>query len=253
MRDSNLFCIMALVLALVGGCAEANSRIGIFGADSRENFSHSDFAQADLANIGLLKTTYLLPGRRIESTCTAFLVTPRLVLTAAHCVLSPEIRRLPDRIEFWLRYNGQPIPQQQIFIGGTPLVTPEWQTKFDLGYDYAAIPLTLKSFEDGLPLASATRSDIAAAIKQETPLRIVGYPGSRRGQLYFDVSDDYKNDGRFLRHHADIEKGQSGGPVLLGSTVIGVHSFMTDAYNASVLWDDTAMQRIAGWMQQYSR
>ena len=66
-----------------------------------------------------------------------------------------------------------------------------------------------------MPLASASRSDVAAAIKTEKPLRIVGYPGSRRGKLYFDVSDDYKNDGRFLVHHADIEQGQSGGPVLL--------------------------------------
>jgi V8-like Glu-specific endopeptidase len=246
-------CAAGCVLAslAVSLPAAANQQLGIFGADTRENFSHSDFAQTDLANVGFLKVTYDLPNQRIEATCSAFLITPRLALTAAHCVWSPELRRAPDRIEFWLRYNGQPLPPQQIFTGGAPLVTPEWQSTFDLGYDYAAVPLSNKSYEDGLPVASASRNDVATAIANEQPLRIVGYPGSKGGRLYFDVSDDYKSQGRFLVHHADIERGQSGGPVLLGGTVIGVHSFMTEEFNASVLFDDAALQRIDGWKDRF--
>jgi V8-like Glu-specific endopeptidase len=244
---------LLLLISVITGApaAMAADRMGIFGADTREHFSHSDFAQGDLANVGYLKVSYTLRGQRVESTCSAFLVTPRLVLTAAHCVWNPDIRRQPDAISFWLRYNGQPLPSQQIFTGEQPLIPEAWKRSFDLNHDYAAIPLTRKSYEDGLAVASVNRTDIASALNDEATLRIVGYPGSKRGQLYFDVSGDYTRQGNFLVHHADIEQGQSGGPVLLGSTVIGVHSFMTQDFNASVLWDDNAMATITDWMQRY--
>jgi len=162
------------------------------------------FAQTEPA-IGRLN----LAGYNRTEMCTATLVAPDLVVTAAHCVTSPQdgvLKRLSDMV-FVAGWDGaghsgaatirEVHVHPRAFDAG----------RFDLRHDLAVVELADPLESPPLALGSAALPG---------PLTLMGYQRSRPHRLSV-TPYCYGEAARGLwRIGCRVERGQSGGPVVYG-------------------------------------
>ena len=98
-RSRRLQALVAVLLALAGGPAAAQSVLNEYGIDPR---TRVDIARAPWRSVGKLQT--VVGGLR--ATCTGALVGPRTVLTAAHCLFNGPKRFLPTSMHFLIGYES---------------------------------------------------------------------------------------------------------------------------------------------------
>jgi protease YdgD len=229
-------------------------KMGILGSiDNREASSYGDIDSASLQNIGQLQMKQ--PGK--NGVCSGALVAPDIVITAGHCINHPGNQPFTaEQMEFWLQYNGGGNqPEHKIFKVRQVLVYPKWLENATSRNDLGVVVLDRKAPVDGAPLATLDElQDAVNAAKAKPLLLVAGYPGSKGGRLYFAHSSEYGlTDGRVILHTADMEKGQSGGPVFWGNKVVGIHSFISTERNGSLGFDNEMKAQIRSWITAYSR
>jgi hypothetical protein len=197
--------------------------------------------------VGILVT--LIDGQRTP-VCSGFLVSPTVFVTAGHCV-DDLGGSLPAYVSF-----DQAFGPSSALIHGTAVPNPNFASK---GHDIAAVVLDTPVTGRGraiLPgqgrLESAPRS---------APLTLVGYGAggfthgggkpSPQFHLVRSMADarlvklERGKNALYLRMSNGICFGDSGGPVLLGSSdlVVGINSFVKNAKcagNAFAFRMDTA-------------
>jgi hypothetical protein len=197
--------------------------------------------------VGILVT--LIDGQRTP-VCSGFLVSPTVFVTAGHCV-DDLGGSLPAYVSF-----DQAFGPSSALIHGTAVPNPNFASK---GHDIAAVVLDTPVTGRGraiLPgqgrLESAPRS---------APLTLVGYgadgftPGGGKPSPQFHlvrsmadarlVKLERGKNALYLRMSNGICFGDSGGPVLLGSSdlVVGINAFVKNAKcagNAFAFRMDTA-------------
>lgn len=184
---------------------EGNEKRDIIGADNR---FHRYYTQgyAPYSAIGYLSS----PGGR----CTAYLVGPRHLVTAAHCLHpSGNTRGIysASRITFYLRRNC--VTTGSLYRVSQVLVYSEYKNNGDNDYDIACLLLT-----------STVSSWMGFAYRDPMPTvsgEICGYPHDQGECFYCARCSDVERAGWWifrsntrLEYTCDTEGGMSGSPVI---------------------------------------
>jgi protease YdgD len=173
-----------------------------------------DVREAPWRSIGKLQAV----AGSLRETCTAALVTPRVVLTAAHCLFNIRMRRwfLPTSLHFLMAMEGWRFTDAVLAEGMTigSGYDPD-NVAATRGADWALVTLAAPIGEPDrlLPLAPA-------APPPGTEVMVGGYAQDNPNVLTADVDcriTDYLADGqgrRLLHHDCAATHGVSGAPLL---------------------------------------
>lgn len=143
---------------------------------------------------------------------TAWLVSPRLMLTAGHCVFLQDEGGWASRIEVIPGRNGADRP-----FGSCSATsfrsTRAWTERAAREYDYGAImlPETCRYGDQLGWFGYQTRSD---GDLQDTTVNLSGYPGDKPpGTQWFHANNVSQVEDRVVTYQIDTAGGQSGSPV----------------------------------------
>jgi hypothetical protein len=222
---------------------------------------------------------YVGYARNLTSSCTATAVSPRLVVTAAHCFTFPTDTAW---VNFDDNYRSNPFPSSS-FHRGTWSADPQFCMACDHGlvgfdtHDLAVIvldePLALPSYgalpAAGLRLGKGSAiTSVGYGIQELLPApggKVRFRDGNRMRAESVVVSDRHSVADEFLKLSANPSGdgggtcfGDSGGPNLLAGTnvVASVNSYVTNGNCAGVTYSyrlDTASARafLAPWLVLY--
>jgi secreted trypsin-like serine protease len=195
-------------------------------------------------------------GPQGDALCSGTVVSPHVVMTAAHC-LSPDVIGPVDHVDIFLGddpFDAQQMNDPTLFITAASYTYDTQFSKTTATHDIAVIvsPTPLAPPPIALNLEALGTNDI------DKPVHAVGFgeangsdpnsAGPRRSAdtVIFGVDDEH------IRLVSVICEGDSGGPtyqVRNGKTVvIGVHSFTTTP-NCSADGDDTRVDRYAAFVE----
>jgi len=228
-----LILLLALAAALAGaGAADAQIKggtpqFGVIGADDRRVLPED---KRDLRAIGRL-------NRASGGFCSAVLIAPREILTAAHCLWDSRHRRwlAPDMLHFLPGFRrgsylgharGRAIRLADTISmddsGRPENLLDDWAVvELDLNLETGAgvRPLPLAGPEDRRRLGSGSRLARGGYSRDRPYLPVLVEPCSPLGLI---------RDSRVLLHDCDATFGASGSPILLsreeGYAVLGVQS-----------------------------
>jgi V8-like Glu-specific endopeptidase len=188
---------------------------------------------------------------------TAWFVTPRVLVTAGHCVYvkhSPVIARngWVKKIEVMPGRDGSTLPfgmgsaQEFWTVKG-------WGEDGSEIYDYGAIILPK-------PFATNLGTFGFAALKDETlkdrVVNVAGYPGDKpQGTLWHDARAIVQMTSDKLYYEADTAGGQSGCPAYLiqpdGQRVaVGIHAYGGQSSNSATRISTPVYENIIAWMKR---
>ena len=181
--------------------------------------------------VGILVTEI---GGNTVPVCSGFLVSPTVFVTAGHCVANLGTR--PAYVSFDQAFR--PEPGEPPGVLGTAVPNPRFGSTGPNSHDVAVVlfdePLTAYGFAQ-LPTPGRLGS-----VPRSTPLTVVGYGANDRhgNSLQFRLERTFgqarlvKTEKKFahLRMSTGICFGDSGGPVLLGTSdvAVAVNSFVSN-------------------------
>ncbi|MCR9174570.1 MAG: S1 family peptidase [Alphaproteobacteria bacterium] len=200
--------------------------------------------------------------------CTATLVDPLHVLTAAHCVEDQTSGDTAMAAYFLPGYSGSVGDQAQAAVADRAIWDPAWK---DLGHSPDVAIVRLQASPQGDPITVATNGylafDAPSAPIVNTEVRLIGYPFAEeetpnempverlvdRNCVVSDTPDGLMLQSTDL---CDMAQGASGGPVLVWDAeanrveIVGVTSFIAprdgDAFFARMTPE--VRDRVAGWI-----
>lgn len=195
-------------------------------------------------------------GPQGDALCSGTVVSPHVVMTAAHC-LSPDVVGPIDHVDIFLGddpFDPQQMADASLFITASSTTYDAQFSKDAATHDIAVVvsPAPLAPAPIALDHDGLGNGDI------DTPVHVVGFgesngndpnsAGPRRSAdtVIFGVDDEH------IRLVNVICEGDSGGPTLMtknGKTVvIGVHSFTT-AQNCVSDGDDTRVDKYTSFVE----
>ncbi|MGP6085710.1 trypsin-like serine peptidase [Antarctobacter jejuensis] len=185
--------------------------------------------------IGRLNTA----GYRTTEMCTATLIAPALILTAAHCVTRPEdgyLKRVDDMV-FVAGWDGAD------HTGAARIkevhVHPQAyaEGRFDIRHDLALAELTEPLTPAPLTFGNGTLPG---------PLTLMGYMRSRPHRLTITPYCYGEAVSGLWRIGCRVEPGQSGGPVILGEG----QARRVVAVIVAVTEEQALVVPVDGWLRQ---
>ena len=152
-----------------------------------------------------------------QSMCTGTLIREDLVLTAAHCVMSPMTGRpyLPSEVHFVAGWRmGQKVAHS---LADAIAVHPAYVLADNVPTDRVASDVALVRLADPIPREKATFFDIAPVPDPETPLTLISYRRDRPHALTRQQGCELvATHGPVIQLGCSVTFGASGSPIFMG-------------------------------------
>lgn len=169
----------------------------------------------DTTSVPWRSVCHLVVGRQNGSRSfgTGWFAGPKMVITAAHCVLdhrpragwASSITVIPGR-------NGNYFPFQSQDVASV-YIDPRWEREQDHRYDFAVLIMPDRQLGTAVSwfgFAALTDSYLSKPLL----INCAGYPDDKpRGTQWSDGGRIERFDENFLYYYIDTEVGQSGSPI----------------------------------------
>jgi V8-like Glu-specific endopeptidase len=188
---------------------------------------------------------------------TGWLVAPRTVITAGHCLHIRECGGPVRAVHVFPALNEGTSP-----YGSATASTPEsfevheaWVRDQDERFDFGAIFLPAGGFPACGTFGFAAAAD---AVIHGAPLNVSGYPRDLEdaSHPYFHGRVAKAMDAHVLQYETDTYGGQSGSPVWIdykgAPYAVGIHTSGGPAFNQAVRIDRTVFDRLLTWKKRGS-
>lgn len=185
---------------------------------------------------------------------TGWLVSPRVVVTAGHCIYLHDAGGWADSIEVIPGRRGSHMPYGSVSTGSLRSVRG-WTESRDSDYDYGAILLPESNrYGDQLGwfgYSTRTDSELEAGV-----VNLSGYPGDKPSgtQWFHSLGVDSHTDKKFT-YQIDTFGGQSGAPVWQflpdgGRYGVGIHTSGHLSGNSATRISGDVFDNIVNWIGQ---
>ena len=217
---------------------------GVFGPDTRERILSTTTSGA--------RMTVWLRGEFPSGdkfTCSGFMLGPRTVGTAGHCVHSAEKGGWVKSMLVMPAANGSTRPFGESWAIEV-FSAAGWTRDADGRFDFGA--LTLES-DIGTSTGTFGMRDENDAVLTRYPFSITGYPGDKpAGTMWLSTGTITAVDARRVYFSIDVTHGNSGGPVWGRTTsneyiVLGIVSGGNDRINTGVRVNQPVIDQFVLW------
>jgi len=211
-------------------------------------------SQTPVGNIA--SVAHLEYGSRLVGGCTGVVISTTSILTAAHCIYHVPSQRYTSHARVapgqYRKDDNKVYPHGAFVVDYVDFVA-DYKDKGVSMWDFAVV--TYQAAQESnendcslYPGRVVTPSRLGRA--QAAGGRVVGYSGDYPDGTLLDsgVCDDWDlSSNRVAYHTCDTTAGNSGSPVYVGDTVVGIHAFTIGSRNGAVMLDSFALNQVQQW------
>ena len=210
---------------------QSASTYGIVGEDTREFTSPTT---APYCSVALIIATMEDGGTSTTVMGTAFLVSPNVLVSAAHCAIPKNLDDSFQEMKIYFDVHQESNLSGQTYVEPRRIsYSPNWHdTSVNSNYDYCIIEL-----EENISRPFYFNCVMSSNISTPQTVSISGYPGDHKFYQMTSQGELFNSNEFLCTYYNDTYGGMSGSPIYNASTCIGIHTRRNgDSYNIGNLF-----------------